>query len=74
MEPQRKALISLIKHKIFIKNSISGDSWRARARHVTELQFSMSYDNMRINFGGMDRWDQPERARNMDEAENHIGP
>jgi hypothetical protein len=61
-----------MEHKVLINNLISGDSWRARARHVAELQFSMSYDNVRINFGGLDRWDQSERARNINEAENQF--
>lgn len=50
----------------------SGDSWRARATHITELQVNMASGAMRIDFGGLDRWDYPERRRNMEEASRPI--
>jgi len=50
----------------------TGDSWRARVTHVCELQFNMTYLGMKIDFGGLDRWDFAERQRNMEEAEHLI--
>lgn len=47
----------------------SADSWRARVSHICELQVNMASGAMSIDFGGMDRWDYPERVRNMAEAE-----
>jgi len=46
----------------------TGDSWRARASHVCELQFSMTRQGLKIDFNGLDRWDQDERERNLAEA------
>ncbi|CAA7259218.1 unnamed protein product [Cyclocybe aegerita] len=45
----------------------TGDSWRARASHICELQFNLS-QGMKIDFNGQDRWDWNERARNLEEA------
>jgi len=39
------------------------------ASHIPELQFNMTVYNMKIDFGGLDRWDYQERLRNVDEAE-----
>jgi hypothetical protein len=47
----------------------SGDSWRSRVSHTCELQFNMSFLGMKVDFGGLDRWDFPERERNLREAE-----
>jgi len=47
-----------------------GDSWRANASHIPELQFNMTVYNMKIDFGGLDRWDYQERVRNVNEAES----
>ncbi|TFK44533.1 hypothetical protein BDQ12DRAFT_594067, partial [Crucibulum laeve] len=46
----------------------TGDSWRARGSHICELQFNMAYMGMKIDFGGLDRWDYEERKRNLIEA------
>lgn len=46
----------------------TGDSWRARASHIPELQFNRSYLGMKIDFGGSDRWDSYERRRNLGES------
>ena len=46
----------------------SADSWRARSSFVPELQMHVSSGAVRIDFGGLDRWDQVERQRNMAEA------
>ncbi|RDX55070.1 hypothetical protein OH76DRAFT_1397418 [Lentinus brumalis] len=46
----------------------TGDSWRARVSHICELLLHMEAGRMTIDFGGMDRWDWAERARNMEEA------
>ena len=45
-----------------------GDSWRARVTHIYELQFNMSHLGMKIDFGGLDKWDFKERTRNLEEA------
>jgi hypothetical protein len=45
------------------------DSWRARVSHICELQVNMSSGAMKIDFGGLDRWDYAERQRNTQEAE-----
>ncbi|KAF5322583.1 hypothetical protein D9619_001516 [Psilocybe cf. subviscida] len=46
----------------------TGDSWRARASHICELQFSTSYQGMSIDFSGLDKWDWNERVRNLSES------
>ncbi|PCH43631.1 hypothetical protein WOLCODRAFT_75800, partial [Wolfiporia cocos MD-104 SS10] len=46
----------------------TGDSWRARVAHICELQVNLTAGAMTIDFGGMDRWDYPERVRNLEEA------
>ena len=53
-------------------SSCSADSWRARVSHICELQVNLASGAMTIDFGGMDRWDYPERVRNMEEAEKMI--
>ncbi|TFK75355.1 hypothetical protein BDN72DRAFT_885807 [Pluteus cervinus] len=45
----------------------TGDSWRARASHLPELQFNKICLGMKIDFGGLDRWDANERRRNLAE-------
>ena len=50
----------------------SADSWRARVSHICELQVNLASGAMTIDFGGMDRWDYPERVRNMQEAEQPV--
>ena len=50
-----------------------GDSWRARASHVCELQAHLAAGALTIDFGGLDRWDYAERARNVAEAEAPVG-
>lgn len=47
----------------------TADSWRARVSHICELQINLSSGAMKIDFGGLDRWDYTERQRNMREAE-----
>ena len=46
-----------------------GDSWRARGTHLAELQAGLAARALRIDFGGLDRWDYDERRRNMVEAD-----
>jgi len=46
----------------------TGDSWRARVSHICELQVNLHCGGMKIDFGGLDRWDYSERQRNMHEA------
>jgi hypothetical protein len=45
-----------------------GDSWRARVSHICELQVNLYLGTMKIDFGGLDRWDYNERQRNSQEA------
>lgn len=59
-------------HVLIVYPRNSGDSWRARVTHICELQFNMSYLGMKIDFGGLDRWDYSERRRNLDEANMDI--
>lgn len=49
-----------------------GDSWRARVDHIVDLQFSMRMSGMKIDFGGMDRWEYAERVRNIEEVEKGL--
>ncbi|EIN11720.1 hypothetical protein PUNSTDRAFT_42890 [Punctularia strigosozonata HHB-11173 SS5] len=46
----------------------TGDSWRARVSHICELQVNMAVMGMKVDFGGLDRWDYHERKRNLEEA------
>ncbi|KAJ6497855.1 hypothetical protein C8R45DRAFT_142220 [Mycena sanguinolenta] len=59
----------LVGQQSDIYGTATGDSWRARVTHICELQFNMSVLDMKIDFGGMDRYDYPERRRNLEEAE-----
>ncbi|KAJ3848041.1 hypothetical protein EV368DRAFT_87051 [Lentinula lateritia] len=52
-----------------IYGTATGDSWRAQVSHIPDLQLNMTFEHMKINFGGMDRWDYSERKRNLAEAE-----
>jgi hypothetical protein len=48
---------------------VTGDSWRAKAAHVSELQVNLSTGALqKIDFGGLDKWDPKERKRNLEEA------
>ncbi|KAG8910690.1 hypothetical protein FRC01_006188, partial [Tulasnella sp. 417] len=47
--------------------SSTGDSWRARAAHIWELQVNMDSGALKIDFGGEDRWTGKERLRNYEE-------
>jgi len=60
--------VRLISQKGDVYGTASGDSWRARASHICELQFSISYQGLKIDFGGLDRWDWNERERNLEEC------
>jgi hypothetical protein len=37
--------------------------------HMAELQANLAAHALRIDFGGLDRWDYAERQRNMSEAD-----
>ncbi|KAI0062846.1 hypothetical protein BV25DRAFT_1870055 [Artomyces pyxidatus] len=50
----------------------TGDSWRARASHITELQVNLATGVMKIDFGGLDRYDYLERRRNLEEANRPL--
>ncbi|SJK98016.1 uncharacterized protein ARMOST_01272 [Armillaria ostoyae] len=62
--------LRLVSQEGDVYGTATGDSWRAQVSHVYELQFNMTFLDMKINFGGLDRWDLAERARNMTEAES----
>ncbi|KAG8939061.1 hypothetical protein FRC04_007036 [Tulasnella sp. 424] len=47
--------------------SSTGDSWRARAGHIWELQVNVDSGALKIDFGGEDRWTGKERLRNYEE-------
>lgn len=64
--------LRLVSQKGDVYGTATGDSWRAQASHIYELQFNMTFLDMKINFGGLDRWDLDERTRNMTEAESYI--
>lgn len=51
-----------------VYGTATGDSWRCQVSHIYELQFNMTYMSMKINFGGLDRWDYQERCRNLEGA------
>ncbi|KAJ3565903.1 hypothetical protein NP233_g7339 [Leucocoprinus birnbaumii] len=61
--------VRLVSQQGDVYGTATADSWRARASHVPELQFNMSAYNMKIDFGGLDRWDYSERLKNLEEAE-----
>ncbi|KAG9049193.1 hypothetical protein FS837_010915 [Tulasnella sp. UAMH 9824] len=48
--------------------SSTGDSWRARAAHIWELQINMDSGALKIDFDGQDRWTGKERLRNYEEV------
>ncbi|KAK0486290.1 hypothetical protein IW261DRAFT_1454771 [Armillaria novae-zelandiae] len=62
--------LRLVSQEGDVYGTATGDSWRAQVSHVYELQFNMTFLDMKINFGGLDRWDLAERTRNMTEAES----
>ncbi|KAJ6602164.1 hypothetical protein B0H10DRAFT_2081118 [Mycena sp. CBHHK59/15] len=64
--------VRLVSQEGDIYGTATGDSWRARVTHLCELQFNMSYLGMKIDFGGLDRYDYPERRRNLEEAEQSF--
>ncbi|KAI0036923.1 hypothetical protein K488DRAFT_40048, partial [Vararia minispora EC-137] len=51
-----------------VYGTATGDSWRVRASHITEIQVNMAFHGMKVDFGGMDRWDYAERIRNLEFA------
>ncbi|KAI6046062.1 hypothetical protein EDC04DRAFT_3086539 [Pisolithus marmoratus] len=66
--------VRLVSHSGNMYGTATGDSWRARVSHICELQVHIASGTIRIDFGGLDRWDGYERQRNMAEAEQaqHI--
>ncbi|KAJ7497089.1 hypothetical protein FB451DRAFT_214982 [Mycena latifolia] len=59
----------LVSQEGDVYGTATGDSWRARVTHMCELQFNMTCLGMKIDFGGLDRYDYSERRRNLEEAE-----
>ncbi|KAJ7287386.1 hypothetical protein C8J57DRAFT_1430968 [Mycena rebaudengoi] len=64
--------VRLVNQEGDVYGTATGDSWRARVTHICELQFNMTYLGMKIDFGGLDRYDYSERRRNLDEAEHSL--
>ncbi|KAF7362083.1 hypothetical protein MVEN_00553900 [Mycena venus] len=62
----------LVSQEGDVYGTATGDSWRARVTHLCELQFNMTHLDMKIDFGGMDRYDYPERRRNLEKAETEF--
>ncbi|KAK7035206.1 hypothetical protein VNI00_011973 [Paramarasmius palmivorus] len=60
--------VRLVSQEGDVYGTATGDSWRAQVSHIYDLQFNMTFTGLKINFGGMDRWDYSERKRNLDEA------
>ncbi|KAJ7928585.1 hypothetical protein B0H13DRAFT_2228996 [Mycena leptocephala] len=60
----------LVSQEGDVYGTATGDSWRARVTHICELQFNMTHLDMKIDFGGMDRYDYSERRRDLEEAES----
>ncbi|KAI0317205.1 hypothetical protein OF83DRAFT_1164025 [Amylostereum chailletii] len=49
-----------------VYGTATGDSWRVRATHITEMQANITFHGMKVDFGGLDRWDYAERVRNLE--------
>ncbi|GJE92156.1 hypothetical protein PsYK624_083090 [Phanerochaete sordida] len=64
--------VRLVSQQGAMYGTATGDSWRARVSHTCELQVNLASGAMTIDFGGQDRWDYPERVRNMEEAEKPV--
>lgn len=66
--------VRLVSQSGDMYGTATGDSWRARVSHICELQVHIYSGTIKIDFGGLDRWDGYERQRNMAEAEHsqHI--
>jgi len=60
--------VRLVNQQGDMYGTATGDSWRARVSHICELQVNLYSGGMKIDFGGLDRWDYSERLRNMQEA------
>lgn len=65
--------VRLVSQSGDMYGTATGDSWRARVSHICELQVSLFSGQIKIDFGGLDRWDFTERQRNMAEAEQVGG-
>jgi len=62
--------VRVVSQAGYFYGTASGDSWRARATHICELQFNISYQRMKIDFNGLDKWDWNERVRNIGESQD----
>lgn len=65
----RDECVRLVSQSGDMYGTATGDSWRARVSHICELQVNLFAGTIKIDFGGLDRWDYAERARNIAEAE-----
>ncbi|KAF9237508.1 hypothetical protein BU15DRAFT_75883 [Melanogaster broomeanus] len=61
--------VRVVSQSADMYGTATGDSWRARVSHICELQVNLFSGAMKVDFGGLDRWDYSERERNMKEAE-----
>jgi len=61
--------VRLVSAKGDVYGTATGDSWRARVPHIPDLQLNITFENLKITFDGLDRWDYVERKRNLEEAE-----
>ncbi|KIK98671.1 hypothetical protein PAXRUDRAFT_823642 [Paxillus rubicundulus Ve08.2h10] len=61
--------VRVVSQSADMYGTATGDSWRARVSHICELQVNLFSGSLKIDFGGLDRWDSSERQRNMKEAE-----
>jgi len=61
--------LRLVSSRVFVYGDATGDSWRAKAAHMWDLQINMDA-GMRIDFsGGVGvGWDMNERTRNLKES------
>ncbi|KAF8842985.1 hypothetical protein BDN67DRAFT_898054, partial [Paxillus ammoniavirescens] len=61
--------VRVVSQSADMYGTATGDSWRARVSHICDLQVNLFSGTMKIDFGGLDRWDYNERQRNLKEAE-----
>ncbi|KAI5118838.1 hypothetical protein M0805_006158 [Coniferiporia weirii] len=58
----------VVNQRVESYGAATADSWRARASFLPELQLNLASGAMKIDFGGLDRWDHSQRLRNLAEA------
>ncbi|KAH8119023.1 hypothetical protein DFH11DRAFT_1780352 [Phellopilus nigrolimitatus] len=63
--------VRVVNQRVESYGAATGDSWRARVSFLPELQLNLASGAMKIDFGGLDRWDYKERQRNIAEANSN---